>query len=209
MFIFVTFLKVPCNKAVLWETLFWYMLHRARLTNACVHITIVLCYLGNIQEDLVPPSHFASSVRSAAVHRGVQNSGTPPPIPWLNPGVTSVTLPSGDPGTANPWLAITQAQQEILELRKENQRIMMLQGDSTKGRMPVDDLSDLRARYPTICLIWSEIPLLSLSWVARWVGYMNCSSSSNTDVQREVYSGPDGSQSGAWRQRSTRLKLRG
>lgn len=40
----------------------------------------------------------------------------------------------------------------------------MLQGDSIRGRIPVDHPSDLRERYPTICSIWSEIPLLSVSW---------------------------------------------
>ncbi|XP_032389850.1 coiled-coil alpha-helical rod protein 1 isoform X2 [Etheostoma spectabile] len=98
----------------------------------------------NIQEDLVPPSHFASSVQSAGAHRGVHVTGTLPPISWMNPGVTSV--PSGDPSPANPWLALTQAQQEILELRKENQRIVMMQGDSRRGMIPIDHPSDPRAR---------------------------------------------------------------
>lgn len=146
MFVLVTFLK-------------------AVVVNACAHVNIVLCYVGNIQKDLVPPSHFASSVQSAGAHRGVQIPGTQPPISWINPGVTSA--PSGDPSPANPWLAITQAQQEILELRKENQRIMMLQGD--RGRIPLDHPSDRRTRYTTICFIWSEISLLSVSWVAYWL----------------------------------------
>ncbi|XP_034745829.1 coiled-coil alpha-helical rod protein 1 isoform X2 [Etheostoma cragini] len=98
----------------------------------------------NIQEDLVPPSHFASSVQSAGAQRGVHVTGTLPPISWINPGVTSV--PSGDPSPANPWLALSQAQQEILELRKENQRIVMMQGDSRRGMIPIDHPSDLRAR---------------------------------------------------------------
>ncbi|XP_078122540.1 coiled-coil alpha-helical rod protein 1 isoform X2 [Sander vitreus] len=113
----------------------------------------------NIQEDLVPPSHFASSVQSAGAHRGVQITGTLPPISWINPGVTSV--PSGDPSPANPWLAITQAQQEILELRKENQRIMMLQGDSIRGMIPMDHPSDLRARCAERSEQWSR-------WESEW-----------------------------------------
>lgn len=53
-----------------------------------------------------------------------------------------------DQSPLSPWLAISQAQQEILELRKENQRIMMLQKDGIRGRIPVDPSSDHRARYP-------------------------------------------------------------
>ncbi|KAG7516663.1 coiled-coil alpha-helical rod protein 1 [Solea senegalensis] len=90
----------------------------------------------NVQEDLVPPSHFASSVQSAGAQRGF-------PTSWINPGVTSI--PSGDPSPANPWLTITQAQQEILELRKENQRIMMLHENSIRGKI-VDHPSELRPR---------------------------------------------------------------
>ncbi|XP_051257324.1 coiled-coil alpha-helical rod protein 1 isoform X1 [Dicentrarchus labrax] len=113
----------------------------------------------NIQKDLVPPSHFASSVQSTGAHRGVQIPGTAPPISWMNPGLTSV--PSEDPSPTNPWLAITHAQQEVLELRKENQRIMMLQGDSTRGRMPVDYPSDLRARFAERSEQWSR-------WESEW-----------------------------------------
>ncbi|XP_040006815.1 coiled-coil alpha-helical rod protein 1 isoform X2 [Xiphias gladius] len=108
----------------------------------------------NVQEDLVPPSHFTSSVQSAVAHRGVQITGTPPAISWTKPGVTSA--PSADPSPANPWLAITQAQQEILELRKENQRIMMLQENSLRGRIPLDRLSDLRARSAERSEQWSR-----------------------------------------------------
>ncbi|KAE8287857.1 Coiled-coil alpha-helical rod protein 1 Alpha-helical coiled-coil rod protein [Larimichthys crocea] len=96
----------------------------------------------NIQEDLVPPSHFTSSVQPAATQRGVQIPRTTPPTSWLTPGVTSV--PPRDPSPADPWLAITQTQQEILELRKENQKLMRLQGHSTRERMPVEHPSDLR-----------------------------------------------------------------
>ncbi|XP_035033633.1 coiled-coil alpha-helical rod protein 1 [Hippoglossus stenolepis] len=112
-----------------------------------------------LQEDLVPPSHFASSIQSAAAPRGVQVTGTTPPVSWLKPGATSA--PSGDPHPANPWLAITQAQQEILELRKENQQIMMLQGNSIKGRIPADHPSDLRARSAERSEHWSR-------WESEW-----------------------------------------
>lgn len=107
---------------------------------------MILCDLGNVHRDLVPPSHFASSAQFAGPHRVVQNSGTMPPVSWTNTGMAST--PSGDPSPPDPWLAISQAQQEILELRKENQRIMMLQKDSIRGRIPREPLSDPRARYP-------------------------------------------------------------
>ncbi|XP_068455821.1 coiled-coil alpha-helical rod protein 1 [Clinocottus analis] len=92
----------------------------------------------NIQEDLVPPSHFTSSVQSAGAHKG-----SPTPISWINPGTTSIQ--SRDPSPNNPWLAITQAQQEILELKRENQRILMLQGDSLRVNH-ADHQSDHSAR---------------------------------------------------------------
>ncbi|XP_029303254.1 coiled-coil alpha-helical rod protein 1 isoform X2 [Cottoperca gobio] len=113
----------------------------------------------NIQDDLVPPSHFASSVQSAGAHRGVQIAGKPPAISWIKPGITSV--PSGDPSPANPWLAIAHAQQDISELRKENQRIMMLQGDSIKGRIPVEHPPDLMARCAERSEHWSR-------WESEW-----------------------------------------
>ncbi|XP_038565124.1 coiled-coil alpha-helical rod protein 1 [Micropterus salmoides] len=113
----------------------------------------------NIQKDLVPPSHFTTNVQSAGAHRGTQIPGTLPPISWINPARTSV--PSGDPSPVNPWLAITQAQQEILELRKENQRIMMLQGDGIRGMIPLDRPSDLRARCAERSEQWSR-------WESEW-----------------------------------------
>nr|XP_040036435.1 coiled-coil alpha-helical rod protein 1 [Gasterosteus aculeatus aculeatus] len=97
----------------------------------------------NIQEDLVPPSHFTSSLQSAGAHGGVQMAVTAPPDPWINPGMTS--LQPGDPSPNNQWLAIRQARQENLDLRRENQRILMLQG-GVSGRNPVDHQSDLRPR---------------------------------------------------------------
>ncbi|XP_072231355.1 coiled-coil alpha-helical rod protein 1 [Leuresthes tenuis] len=96
----------------------------------------------NIKGDLVPPSQFASSVQSAGAQRVVQTPA--PPISWITPVLTSA--PSGEPSPANPWLAITQAQQEIMELRKENQRIMMLQGESIRGKTTEDHRTDLRMR---------------------------------------------------------------
>ncbi|XP_029956320.1 coiled-coil alpha-helical rod protein 1 isoform X2 [Salarias fasciatus] len=98
---------------------------------------------GNIPEDLVPPSHFTSRVHSTQAQRSVKVPVTPPPISWINPEVSSV-LPA-DCGPANPWLALSQAQQEILELKKENQRILMLQGEHFGGATSADHLSELRS----------------------------------------------------------------
>uniref|UniRef100_UPI0037E7D71B coiled-coil alpha-helical rod protein 1 n=1 Tax=Semicossyphus pulcher TaxID=241346 RepID=UPI0037E7D71B len=98
----------------------------------------------SIQKELIPPSHFTTTVQSAGAHRGAKIQDTSPPISWINPGITSV--PSGDPCPANPWRAISQAQQEILELRRENQRIMMSQSENIRGRIPADHQSDLRTR---------------------------------------------------------------
>ncbi|KAI3373565.1 hypothetical protein L3Q82_022153, partial [Scortum barcoo] len=112
----------------------------------------------NTQKDLVPPSHFTSSVQSDGAHKGIQVPGTQPPISWRK--VTSAS--TGDPSPVDPWLAITQAQQEILELRKENQRIVMLQGE--RGRVPVDHPPDLRTRYPDVQREVSSGPDGSRKW---------------------------------------------
>ncbi|XP_033969832.1 coiled-coil alpha-helical rod protein 1 [Trematomus bernacchii] len=106
----------------------------------------------NIQDDLVPPSHFTSSVQSAGAQRGVQTAGKQPPFSWIKRGV-----PSEDHSPANSWLAFTQAQQEILELRKENHRILMLQGDSIRGKNSVDHPSDIMARCGERSDQWSRL----------------------------------------------------
>ncbi|KAM4545279.1 coiled-coil alpha-helical rod protein 1 isoform 2-T2 [Odontesthes bonariensis] len=108
----------------------------------------------NIKGNLVPPSHFASSTQSTGAHRVVQTTVTAPPISWINPVLTSA--PSGEPSPANPWLAITQAQQEILELRTENQRIMMLQGESIRGKTTEGHRKDLRMRSTEKSEQWSR-----------------------------------------------------
>ncbi|KAM6970649.1 coiled-coil alpha-helical rod protein 1, partial [Aplochiton taeniatus] len=63
---------------------------------------------------------------------------------WVTPG-TSTSVESFHL-TVNPWLAIGKAKQEIVELRKENQRILMLHGDRFKGQNPDDSPSDSRTR---------------------------------------------------------------
>ncbi|XP_029925514.1 coiled-coil alpha-helical rod protein 1 isoform X2 [Myripristis murdjan] len=107
----------------------------------------------NVQKDLMPPSHFTSNVKSSGVLRGTA------PISWISPGQTSAARV--DPSPANPWLAITQAQQEILELQKENHRLMMLQGDSTRGRSHIDHSSETRARSSQRSEQWSR-------WETAW-----------------------------------------
>lgn len=102
-----------------------------------------------------------------------------------------------DQSPLSPWLAISHAQQEILELRKENQRIMMLQKDGIRGRIPVDASSDHRARYPKYVFLCEECHYcLSVDW---HIGNTNSSSLSNTDVKREMSNGLGGSQSGVQR----------
>ncbi|XP_029374587.1 coiled-coil alpha-helical rod protein 1 [Echeneis naucrates] len=108
----------------------------------------------SVQEDLVPPSHFASSVQTAGTQRGIQIPSTPTLVPWMTSDVTSA--PPGKPSPDDPWLAITQARQEILELRKENQRILMLQESSIRGRLPVDHQSNVRARPADTSEQWSK-----------------------------------------------------
>ncbi|TWW74881.1 coiled-coil alpha-helical rod protein 1 [Takifugu flavidus] len=92
----------------------------------------------NNQKDLVPPSHFESSAQLP--RRAVQLSGTVQ-APWIHSGITS-----GDPGTPNPGLAISQAQ-EILELRRENERLMRLQKENPRENVPVLSPSDSKTRF--------------------------------------------------------------
>lgn len=99
-----------------------------------------------------------------------------------------------DQSPLSPWLAISQAQQEILELRKENRRIMNLQKDGIRGRIPADPSSDHRPRYPKYAFLCEEYRYCpSVDW---HIGNTNSSSLSNTDVKREMSSGLGGSQSG-------------
>lgn len=96
----------------------------------------------------MPPSHFASSAQFAGQNRVVTTSGTTPPLHWVSQG-----LSSRDPSSPNPWLAISQAQQEIMELRKENQRIKILYQDSVHGSSPKDAKSAFRPRYVTLLFL--------------------------------------------------------
>ncbi|XP_018592566.2 coiled-coil alpha-helical rod protein 1 isoform X1 [Scleropages formosus] len=80
------------------------------------------------QGDLMTPSHFTlfpKSVPSVAKPGLSANEGAR--ASWAVPS------PSAPVGTAhsNPWFAIAEAKQEILELRRENQRLMQLHGDIT------------------------------------------------------------------------------
>ncbi|XP_046906470.1 coiled-coil alpha-helical rod protein 1 isoform X2 [Hypomesus transpacificus] len=90
-------------------------------------------------KDLMTPSHFTASFQSTsiAVPGATRAPGTTP-LTWVTPAPTTQTM--------DPWLAINQAKQEILELRKENQRIMMLQGDESKRRHATGGCADSRTR---------------------------------------------------------------
>ncbi|XP_051902939.1 coiled-coil alpha-helical rod protein 1 isoform X2 [Hippocampus zosterae] len=104
---------------------------------------------GKPQDDLVPPSHFASSVHAATLA-----TGTHPCISWMKPSVP--TAPPKD-----PWLGGTNTQREILTQRKENQSTVMLQGHNTRGRTPEENVSDLRTRSKERGDQWSR-------WEEEW-----------------------------------------
>ncbi|XP_021479019.2 coiled-coil alpha-helical rod protein 1 isoform X1 [Oncorhynchus mykiss] len=95
------------------------------------------------QRTLMPPSHFTASTQSASiiVPGTVTGRGTTP-IKW----VTHAATPPSDSGPANPWLTMAQAKQEILELHRENQRILMLQGDCSRGTESTEDSAHSIAR---------------------------------------------------------------
>ncbi|XP_074529279.1 coiled-coil alpha-helical rod protein 1 [Halichoeres trimaculatus] len=97
------------------------------------------------QKELIPPSHFASTTQSAGALKSAKVQDASAPMSWINPRTTS--MPSGNPSPPNPWLAISRAQQEILELKRENQRIMMSQ---LENRGAVAQTSDHRTRCAEI-----------------------------------------------------------
>lgn len=95
-----------------------------------------------VVSGLMPPSHFASSAQFAGPNRIPSAFETTHSLRRVNRGATS-----GDPASFHPWLALSQPQQEIMEGRRENQRIKMLHLDGARGSSPVDAISDiLRAR---------------------------------------------------------------
>ncbi|CAB1352649.1 unnamed protein product [Coregonus sp. 'balchen'] len=95
------------------------------------------------QRTLMPPSHFTASTQSASITvPGTATGRGTTPITW----VTHATTPPSDSGPANPWLTVAQAKQEILELHRENQRILMLQGDCPRGRNSTEDSAHSTAR---------------------------------------------------------------
>ncbi|XP_037124872.1 coiled-coil alpha-helical rod protein 1 isoform X2 [Syngnathus acus] len=100
------------------------------------------------QDDLVPPSHFASSVQGAK-----QAVATQPCISWMNSSVPAA--PSTD-----PWLGFTKTHREILTQRKDDQYSMMLR-ENTTGRTPEENVSDLRTRSKERGDQWSR-------WEAEW-----------------------------------------
>nr|XP_057944020.1 coiled-coil alpha-helical rod protein 1 isoform X2 [Doryrhamphus excisus] len=101
------------------------------------------------QNDLVPPSHFASSVQAA-----VRPPGDHITFPWMKPSV-----PLAPP--KDPWLVLTQIQQDVSTLSKENQCTVVLRGHNIGGRTPEDNPSDLRTRS-------TEGGVQSSRWEAEW-----------------------------------------
>ncbi|XP_035382717.1 coiled-coil alpha-helical rod protein 1 isoform X4 [Electrophorus electricus] len=63
---------------------------------------------------LLTPSHFAG----------------PPPAPSIRVGVAGVSSPR--PPGSDPWVIVERAQQELLELRRENQRLLLQHGDGLR-----------------------------------------------------------------------------
>lgn len=88
----------------------------------------------------MPPSHFESSAHLA--HKAVQIPGTLQSSTWINSRITSE-----DPRTPSQWLANSQTKQEIMELRKENQRLVMLLKEKPKENLPVSSPSESKTRY--------------------------------------------------------------
>ncbi|KAJ7995951.1 hypothetical protein DPEC_G00232030 [Dallia pectoralis] len=87
------------------------------------------------QSPLMPPSHFTASIQSSpvTVPGCVRGQGTGP-IAWGTLGTTpSDTCP------ASPWLSSAEAKQEMLELRRENQRIQMLRGPGVRNESEVSE----------------------------------------------------------------------
>ncbi|XP_055082750.1 coiled-coil alpha-helical rod protein 1 [Periophthalmus magnuspinnatus] len=111
-----------------------------------------------VQDNLVPPSHFAS-VSSAGAQistTGGKMPVTATPINWTKPSLTS--LPTADHSQSSYWLAISQTQQEILELKKENQRLMVLQDENISRNKVID----YNPRYVMRSMDRSE------QWVSQW-----------------------------------------
>lgn len=122
----------------------------------------------------MPPSHFEAS---AQFPRRAS--------PWIHSAITS-----GDPGTPNPCLAISQAQ-EILELRRENERLIRLQMENPRENVPVSSPSDSKTRYHKERFFYESLVLIVPS------------------IPAFSKTGSNGNQSGVWRQRGIKKKRRG
>ncbi|XP_061753702.1 coiled-coil alpha-helical rod protein 1 isoform X2 [Nerophis ophidion] len=92
-----------------------------------------------LQDDLVPPSYFASSVQATRPPAMDHISDTPQCVSWMN-----LTVPPALPN--DPWRVFTQSQQDVSTLSKENQCTRVLRGHNTGGDTPKDNPSDLRTR---------------------------------------------------------------
>ncbi|KAK6317067.1 hypothetical protein J4Q44_G00124670 [Coregonus suidteri] len=128
----------------------------------------------NEDEKLNAPSDFMASIVATSIQStsitvpGTARGRGTTPITWVTPATT----PPSDSGPANPWLTNTQAKQEILELRRENQRIL-LHGDNSRGMKSTEDYANSRAK----------------------TGFFH---PPHSDLEREVSRPPDGRQNGGW-----------
>ncbi|XP_061818188.1 coiled-coil alpha-helical rod protein 1 isoform X1 [Nerophis lumbriciformis] len=91
------------------------------------------------QDDLVPPSYFASSVQATTLPAMDQISDTRQRVSWMNSTVP-LALPK------DPWRVFTQSQRDVSTLSKENQCTRVLRGHNLGGDTPEDNPSDLRTR---------------------------------------------------------------
>ncbi|KAI1902693.1 hypothetical protein AGOR_G00018640 [Albula goreensis] len=85
------------------------------------------------QNDLIPPSHFTSCPQpttSGATPGPAVGQGSP--MSWVMPTQASAL----NTGNTNQWLAVAQAKQEILELRRINQRLLEMRGNGSSQWTP-------------------------------------------------------------------------
>ncbi|MGH0145881.1 UNVERIFIED_CONTAM: hypothetical protein FKN15_027966 [Acipenser sinensis] len=89
-----------------------------------------------VQNELVPPSHFAQRPPSAS-------TATPSTLhPWRPLGTD--LLPA--PRVPDPWAALAQTTQDILELRTENLRLQLQGEEMCRGRAGGSDLEESNVR---------------------------------------------------------------
>ncbi|KAL0994295.1 hypothetical protein UPYG_G00120350 [Umbra pygmaea] len=90
------------------------------------------------EKTLIPPSHFTASSQLAPVK------------------VAECRGQASDTGLVNPWLTMAQTKQDIVELHSENQRILTVHGDSSRGRKATEDFDKSRTRWEARCSLSTE-----------------------------------------------------